>query len=82
MVLVVRAPSSLCLMQETRDLALRGSCLREIGQRSGVFEEVPLDFGRESTPSHHDCRSETVQNMLVFVGILIDIEGSRPGPPL
>ena len=35
---------------------------REIGERSRVFEEFPLDFGRETTPSHDDGRSQIFQN--------------------
>ena len=69
-------------MQEACDLPLQLGRLREVGKGRRAFEKFSLDFGRESAPSHHDCRSETVQNMLVFVGILIDIEGWRPGPPL
>jgi hypothetical protein len=40
----------LVIMQEARDLARPGSLWREIGKRSRVFEEFPLDFGRETTP--------------------------------
>jgi hypothetical protein len=59
-------------MQEARDLALWRSCLREVRKRSRVFEEFPLDFGRESTPSHDDGRPQTFQNFLVFGGSLIN----------
>jgi hypothetical protein len=55
-------------MQEARDLVFRRSYLREVGQRSRVFEEFPLDFGRKSTPSHDDGRSQTFQNFLVVPG--------------
>jgi hypothetical protein len=77
MFLVVRAPSSLVFMQESPDLALWGSCLREIGHRSRVFEEFPLDFSRESTPSHDDGRSQTFQDSLVFAGGLIGLPTCR-----
>jgi len=83
MVLVVRAPSSIVIMQEARDLALRRSCLREVGKRSRVFEEFPLDFGRESTPSRDDGRSQTFQDFLVFGGSLINLQiCGRLGHPL
>jgi hypothetical protein len=40
----------LVIMKEARDLTLPRSCWRETGERSRVFEEFPLDFGRETTP--------------------------------
>ena len=61
-------------MQEARDLARPGSLWREIGKRSRVFEEFPLDFGRESTPSRDDGRSQTFQDFLVFGGSLINLQ--------
>ena len=64
-------------MQEARDLALQRGCLREVGEGSRVFEEFPLDFGRESTPSHDDGRSQTFQNFLVVPGSLINLEICR-----
>jgi hypothetical protein len=73
-----RRPSTviLVIMQEARDLALRRSCLGEVGKRTRVFKEFPLDFGRESTPSHDDGRSQTFQNFLVFGGSLINLQRS------
>jgi hypothetical protein len=70
-------------MKEARDLALRPSCLREVGKRSRVFEEFPLDFGRESTPSHDDGRSQRFQDFFVFGGSLINLQICRRlGHPL
>ena len=64
----------LMIMQEARDLSLRRSCLREVGERSRVFKEFQLDFGWESIPSHDDGRSQTFQNFLVFGGSLINLQ--------
>ena len=61
-------------MQEARDLALRRSGLRDVGQRSRVFKEFPLDFGRKRAPSHDDGRSQTFQDFLVFGGSLINLQ--------
>lgn len=52
----------LAIMQEARDLSLQLSRLREVCEGSRVFEEFPLDFGRERTPSYDDRGSQTFQN--------------------
>jgi hypothetical protein len=64
----------LVIMQEARDLVPCRSCLREVGQRSRVFEELPLDFGRKSTPPHDDGRSQTFEDFLVVPGSLIKFQ--------
>jgi hypothetical protein len=61
------------IMKKARDLALRRSCLREISEGSRVIEELPLDFGRESTPSHDDGRSQKFHNFLVLVERLTNL---------
>jgi hypothetical protein len=65
------------IMKKARDLALRRSCLREVGQGSRVIEELPLDFGRKSTPSHDDGRSQTFHNFLVLVERLTNLQNCR-----
>jgi hypothetical protein len=70
-------------MQEVRDFVLRRSCLREVGQRSRVFEELALDFGRKNTLSYDDGRSQTFKNFLVVPGSLIKFQIClRLGHPL
>ena len=64
----------LVIMQGARDLVLWRSCLRKVGQRSRVFEELPLDFGRKCTPSHDDGRSQTFEDFLVVPGSLIEFQ--------
>jgi hypothetical protein len=67
----------LMIMKKARDLALRRSCLREVGEGSRVIEELPLDFGRESTPSHDDGRSQTFPDFLVLVERLTNLQNCR-----
>jgi hypothetical protein len=57
------------VMKKARDLALRRSRLREVGEGSRVIEELPLDLGRESTPSHDDGRSQTFPDFLVVTSV-------------
>src|SRR4029078_6208042 len=64
----------LVIVQKARDLALRRSCLREVGQRSRVFKEFPLDVGRKSAPSHYEGHSQTFQNLLFLSGDLIKFQ--------
>ena len=54
------------IMQVARDLSSQLRRMREVSEGSSVDEEFPLDFGRKSAPSHHNGRTQTVQNMLFF----------------
>ncbi len=51
------------IMQVARDLSSQLRRMREVSEGSSVVEEFPLDFGRKSAPSHHNGRTQTVQNM-------------------
>lgn len=53
----------LVMMQVARDLSSQLRRLPEVSKGRSVVEELPLDVGRESGPSHHDGRTQTVQNM-------------------
>jgi hypothetical protein len=46
----------LVIMQEARNFSLHVIRLLEVGEGCRAFEELALDFGRESTPSHDDGR--------------------------
>src|SRR5678816_2563325 len=48
----------LVIMQEARNFSLHVIRLLEVGEGCRAFEELALDFGRESTPSHDDGRPE------------------------
>jgi hypothetical protein len=70
-------------MQKACDLSLRRGCLREVGEGSRVFEELPLDFGRKSAPSHDDGGAKTFQNFLFLRLSLIILQICRRlGRPL
>jgi hypothetical protein len=64
-------------MQEARDLSLPLRSLREVSEGRGVFEELPLDLGRESAPSHDDSSPQTSQNLFVVVESRINLLGRR-----
>jgi hypothetical protein len=56
----------LTIVQEARDLPLQFDRLPHVGEGSGMFEELALDFGRQRTPSHDDGRAQIFQNFLFF----------------
>jgi altronate hydrolase len=53
-------------MQEAGDLSLQLGHFRKVDERRRAFEELPLNFGRESAPSHDDGCSQTFNNLLFF----------------
>jgi hypothetical protein len=53
-------------MQEAGDLSLQLGHFRKVDERRRAFEELPLNFGQESAPSHDDGRSQTFNNLLFF----------------
>jgi hypothetical protein len=53
-------------MQEAGDLSLQLGHFRKFDEGRCVFEELPLDFGRESAPSQNDGRSQPSKDLLFF----------------
>jgi len=54
------------LVEKARDLALELCRLPELSERSGVIEELALQFGGQRAPAHDHGRSEIFENFLFF----------------
>ena len=81
MVFCRASASILTIVQKARDLSFQFDRLSHVGERSGVFEKLALDFGRQRAPSHDDGRAQIFENFLFFGERLFELQffGGRGG---